>query len=230
MRELNSIAVIPDGNRRFAKERGISLAEAYACGVQNFFDASEWASEAGVSSITFWALSLDNFNKRSQIELKVVFSLIKSKMREALEDERLADMGARVKFFGRRDLLPTGLDSSLKELEAATADYSGCDVNIGIAYSGREELVRAARLAAEAFAKGEITCVDEEAIESRLYNRIEPDLIIRTGRTPHLSGFMPWQSCHSELYFSDSLWPEFDKQEFERALDFYSATESRRGK
>lgn len=230
MKRLNSLAVIPDGNRRFAKENGLPLEEAYARGVQNFFDASEWAGEAGARSITFWALSLDNFNKRSQVELNVVFSLLKSKLREALEDERLEAMGARVTFFGRRELLPNGLDASLKELEEATTGYSEREVNIGIAYGGREELVHAARAAAEAFASGEIACVDENAIESRLYSRVEPDLIIRTGRTHHLSGFMPWQSCNSELYFSDSLWPAFDKAEFERALDFYSATEQRRGK
>lgn len=229
MRALNSLAIIPDGNRRYAKKQGLNLAEAYAAGFSKVGDVLDWSGDAGVRSVTFWALSLDNYNKRTQAELRVLFSLMRNKADEVLSSRRFNDEGCRVRFFGRRDLLPSALEERFAKLECETQNNRERELGIAIAYSGRDELLQASKRLCEDYAAGRLKNVDERAIEERLYSTAAPDLVIRTGDAPRLSGFLPWQAAYSELYFSKVLWPEFDEKEFKRAVDFYSRAETRLG-
>ena len=225
MRSLKSIAVIPDGNRRYAKKNGLPLPEAYAEGFQKVKSVFEWSKGAGLESATFWALSLDNLRKRSQTELEVVLGLLGSRLDDFLSqgfDE------ARINFFGRLEELPAGLQEKFAAAEERTKENKGFELNFAVAYGGRDDLFHAAESLARDYASGNAELSPKE-FEKRLYLSSEPDLIVRTGSAQRLSGFLPWQNEYSELFFSEKLWPEFSRADFDEALEFYSSSESRRG-
>ncbi len=226
MRSLSSIAVIPDGNRRYAKASGLGFREAYGKGFDKVKSVIEWAKDEGAESATFWALSLDNYTKRSKSELDVVFALLQNRLDEFLSKGR---EDARISFFGRLDLLPRPLQLKFSEAEEKTADNDGFQLHFAVAYAGRDELFHAAKKLAEDYERGEAVLTPEE-FEERLYYRHVPDLVIRTGSTNRLSGFLPWQAEYSELFFSEQLWPAFSRDEFGRAVELYKNSESRKGR
>jgi tritrans,polycis-undecaprenyl-diphosphate synthase [geranylgeranyl-diphosphate specific] len=226
MRSLKSIAIIPDGNRRYAKKSGLALPEAYAAGFEKVKSVFEWSKEEGLESATFWALSLDNLRKRSKTELDVVLGLLGSRLDGFLSkgfDE------ARINFFGRLEELPDGLREKFAETEERTKKNQGFELNFAVAYGGRDELFHAAESLARDYASGSAELSQKE-FEKRLYLPREPDLVVRTGSAQRLSGFLPWQNEYSELFFSEKLWPEFSRADFDEALGFYSSSESRRGR
>ena len=229
MRILNHLAITPDGNRRYAKKHGLSFQQAYLKGFDKIEDVIKWSSET--KKITVWALSLDNFIKRSSFELKILFKLMQKHVEKSLADSTFAENGMRVRFFGKRELLPLQLNERFARLEEETADGSR-ELNIAVAYSGRDELLTAAKaLALDAKAgRVDLNSIDEARFGNYLYFNESPDLIIRTGNAPRLSGLLPWQGAYSEIYFSKKLWPEFTKRDYENAIDFFHETESRRGK
>jgi undecaprenyl diphosphate synthase len=225
MRPLDCLAVIPDGNRRYAKKHALPYPEAYARGFAKSAEVLEWCREAGVNDVIFWALSLDNYSKREQTELALIYSLFKSKLEEALSDGRLGE--ARVHFFGRIELLPKDLQDLMKRIEERTRNNKGIGVHFAVAYSGRDEILQACRRYALEAKTGK---PDESAFRKYLYSPLYPDLVIRTGSTHRLSGFMPWQSDYSEIFVSDALWPEFTRGNFDAAIAFFKETEARRGR
>lgn len=231
---LRNVAVIPDGNRRYAKKKGLPLEAAYLAGFKKAGEFGKWAFEENVKTVSLWALSMDNFSKRSEEELTTLFKLMNKHVQEALNDSRLKDQGCRISFFGRRELLPGSVQQSIAKLEEKTRDRDEYSLNVGIAYSGREELLNASKKLAQDIATGSVKPeqVDESTFSSYLYFGQAPQMIIRTGNVQRLSGFMPWQnaSAEVELYFSPKLWPEFDKGDFLAAKTFYETTEQRLGK
>ncbi|MBI5224430.1 di-trans,poly-cis-decaprenylcistransferase [Candidatus Micrarchaeota archaeon] len=229
--KLKSIAIIPDGNRRFAMRNALSVQNAYASGFTKVEDVVNWANENSIDNVTFWALSLENFKGRSKLELRILFALMRNKIRQVLRDKTFVKKKTHVKFFGKIDLLPKDLVGMISELEAQTEKFEKT-LEIAIAYSGREEIMNAAKRIAVDFSGKEkgINSLTEKDFEKYLYSKNSPDLIIRTGGVSRLSGFMPWQNAYSELYFSRKLWPEFGKEDFEDAIKFYNETERRFGK
>ena len=229
MRILKHLAITPDGNRRYAKEHGLSFKQAYLKGFDKVKDVIEWSTEP--KKITFWALSLDNFVKRSSFELKILFKLMQKHVEKSIENSEFAEKGVRVRFFGKRELLPKSLNERFSRLEEETVGGSK-ELNIAVAYSGRDELLSAAKaLAFDAKAgKVDLNKVDENAFGNYLYFNESPDLIIRTGDAPRLSGLLPWQAAYSEIYFSKKMWPEFEKNDYDDAIEFFHSVESRRGK
>ncbi|MFH1246891.1 MAG: polyprenyl diphosphate synthase, partial [Candidatus Micrarchaeota archaeon] len=137
----------------------------------------------------------------------------------------------RIEFFGRRELLPDSVKTAMEKLEEKTRDKKSQTLNIGIAYSGREELLNASKKLAQDIASGKVDANDisEDSFSKYLYSNVSPQLIIRTGNVQRLSGFMPWQNTYSELYFSPKLWPEFTRDDFTLAKEFYETTEQRFG-
>ncbi len=224
-----SIAIIPDGNRRFAEKSGLALADAYVHGFGKVEELMEWLKPTSVQSVRLWALSLENYSRRSSVELAILFELMKRQLRRNLADETLASNNLRIHFFGKTQLLPKGVQELMDELEQKTA-HNERELGIAIAYSGQEELARAAKKAAEAYKAGEISDITEKTFPKYLYADEPVDLVIRTGGVQRLSGFMPWQNAYAEMYFSDKLWPEFDKPELEKAFSFYENTQRRFGK
>jgi len=230
---LSSLAIIPDGNRRYAQKNNIAVEQAYLAGFRKSEEVVRWCGDSGVKTLTYWALSLDNFSKRSTDELSLLFKLMKSHAQRVLDSQAYKDNEVTVKFFGKRDLLPAELNTMFSKVEDMYPERKGgLALNMGIAYSGRDELLNATqRLAADiASDKVRANSLTESEFEKYLYLSESPDLLIRTGDSHRLSGMMPWQTVYSELYFSPKLWPEFAKADFDAAVEFYDSTERKFGK
>src|SRR5690606_38659763 len=214
------VGVILDGNRRWAKLSGLSSPrEGHRAGAEKIFELLGWCDEVGVQVVTLWLLSTDNLS-RPREELEPLLEIIENTVR------RLRDEGRRVNPMGALDLLPDSTSRTMKEAGDATAHNPGLIVNVAVGNGGRREIADAVRslLLAEA-AKG--TTLEELAerldmdhIAEHLYTRgqPDPDLLIRTSGEQRLSGFLLWQSAHSEFYFCEVFWPAFRKVDFLRAL------------
>ena len=225
------VGVILDGNRRWAAVQGNSTAAGHRAGAQKIEDFLGWCEEAGVEVVTLWLLSTDNLS-RPGVELEPLLAIIEDTV------TGLADQGHwRVHPVGALDLLPARTAETLKKAESDTAGHEGLLVNVAVGYGGRREVVDAVRsLLADAAAKGTslddlASVVDVEHIAEHLYTagQPDPDLVIRTSGEQRLSGFLLWQSAHSEFYFCEAYWPDFRKVDFLRALRAYAARGRRYG-
>ena len=225
------VGVIVDGNRRWARAAGTGSAAGHAAGADKVERLLEWCAEAGVEVVTLWLLSTENLN-RSPEELRVLLGIIEDLT------ERIAATGRwRLHPLGALDLLPNPTAARLKELDEATRDVGGLTVNAAIGYGGRREIADAVRsLLQQHAALG--TSIEELAdildvdhISEHLYTRgqPDPDLVIRTSGEQRLSGFLLWQSAHSEYYFCEAMWPDFRRIDFLRAIRAYGARERRYG-
>ncbi|MEU4128697.1 isoprenyl transferase [Streptomyces wuyuanensis] len=225
------IGVILDGNRRWAKASGGTAAEGHQAGAEKISELLGWCAETDVEVVTLWMLSTDNFD-RPEEELRPLLGIIENTVRNLAADGRW-----RVHHVGTMDLLPARTQSVLKEAEQSTDGVDGILVNVAVGYGGRQEIADAVRsLLNEHAAKGTTfeelaEIVDTDMIASHLYTRgqPDPDLVIRTSGEQRLSGFMLWQSAHSEYYFCEVFWPAFRKVDFLRALRDYAARHRRYG-
>lgn len=225
------VGVILDGNRRWASLQGAASEAGHRAGAAKIADFLGWCEEAHVEVVTLWLLSTDNL-ERPESELSMLFKIIEGTV------EGLAATGKwRVHPVGALDLLPDHTARVLKEAEAATAGSAGLLVNVAIGYGGRREVVDAVRsLLMEHHQRGTsladlATILDAEDIAAHLYTKgqPDPDLVIRTSGEQRLSGFLLWQSAHSEFYFCEAYWPDFRKVDFLRALRSYTMRHRRFG-
>ena len=230
-RRPRHVGVILDGNRRWAAEQGNSSAAGHRAGARKIEDFLGWCEESGVEVVTLWLLSTDNL-ARPAAELEPLLRIIEGTV------EALAENGAwRVHPVGALDLLPAHTAEVLKRAESDTADRTGLLVNVAVGYGGRREVVDAVRaLLSEAAANGTslddlASVLDVEHIAEHLYpaGQPDPDLVIRTSGEQRLSGFLLWQSAHSEFYFCEAYWPDFRKVDFLRALRAFGARHRRYG-
>ena len=218
------IAIIMDGNGRWAKKRLMPRSFGHKKGMERMIGLMERAFDLGVSYITVYALSTENL-KRPQEELEGLYNLIRNHFKENME--RVLKRGVRLRVIGETQLLPDDVQKILRESEEETAHFEGKGVNIALCYGARAEIVRAANLAVE---RGER--VTEESFSSLLYTQgqPEPDLIIRTGKEIRLSNFLLWQAAYAELYFSDKMFPAFSDKDLEKAIEWFSGRTRRFGK
>jgi short-chain Z-isoprenyl diphosphate synthase len=225
------IGVILDGNRRWARASGGTTEQGHQAGADKIRELLGWCEETDVKVVTLWLLSTDNLN-RSENELLPLLGIIEDTVRD------LADAGRwQVHHVGQLDLLPARTQKVLKQAEEKAGDIDGVLVNVAVGYGGRQEITDAVRsLMTDRAAVG--TTLDElaetltvEDISEHLYTRgqPDPDLVIRTSGEQRLSGFMLWQSAHSEYYFCEVFWPAFRKVDFLRALRDYAARHRRYG-
>ncbi|MBZ3903519.1 isoprenyl transferase [Streptomyces brasiliscabiei] len=225
------IGVIVDGSRRWAKAAGSTTMEGHQAGAQKIEEFLGWCTETDVKVVTLWLLSTDNFNRPKE-ELVPLLGIIEDTVRSLAADGRW-----RVHHVGAMDLLSPGMQSALKEAEESTADVDGILVNVAIGYGGRQEIADAVRsMLLEAQEKGTAMeelaeSVDIDMIGRHLYtvDQPDPDLVIRTSGEQRLSGFMLWQTAHSEYYFCDVFWPAFRKVDFLRAMRDYAVRHRRYG-
>ncbi|MFD4790083.1 isoprenyl transferase [Streptomyces sp. NPDC058459] len=225
------IGVIMDGNRRWAKAAGSSTLHGHRAGAEKIEEFLGWCDETDVKVVTLWLLSTDNFD-RPQDELGPLLDIIDGVVRTLAEDGRW-----RVHHVGTPDLLPAGMQRTLKQAAESTAHVDGIVVNVAIGYGGRQEIADAVRsMLADAQDKGVSMAelaesVDVDMIGRHLYTgaQPDPDLVIRTSGEQRLSGFMLWQTAHSEYYFCEVFWPAFRKVDFLRALRDYAARHRRFG-
>lgn len=231
-----SIGIIPDGNRRFAKRLMKQPWKGHRWGKEKLNDVFQWAIDAGVKVITVYALSLENLTSRPKHEIDVLLNIAKKEARSIIEDPMhfVHKHKAKVKFFGRTDLLPKELQQLFRKAEQKTKSYSSYSINFAIAYGGRQELVEASRNIAIKVAKGKLdpVDVDESVLRQSLQtdSHPDPDLIIRTGGEKRLSNFLLFQSAYSELAFTDTYWPSLTKKEFLSILKDFGSRERRFGK
>jgi len=222
------IAIIPDGNRRWAKRKGISRQEGYAIGIRKIGDVLKWCKAADVRMLTMWGFSTDNF-KRDRNEVGGLFELFKENLKKAIDSDDRNKNELRVRFFGRTGLFPKEIQEMIRKAEEVTAGGERAyQLNLLLSYGGREEIVDAVN----GILREGIQEVDEDAISSHLYTKGLPDpaLTIRTSGVQRLSGLMPWQSCYSEFYFCRKLWPDFSKRDFSAALSEFAKRRRRYGK
>ncbi len=213
-----------DGNRRAGEADFGNRLQGHAAGVVRIEEVVRRASEHGISFVTLYAFSTENW-KRSETEVETLFSLFRSYFHEKLS-ELVAD-GVRVCFIGRRDRLPADILVQMAQTEASSQGNTRITLIIALDYGGRDELVRA-------FDKLQVSgSIATEATISEMLDTADvpdPDLIIRTGGEKRLSGFLLWQAAYAELYFTDTLWPHFTVSEFDRALAWFQTRERRIGK
>ncbi len=220
------VAIIPDGNRRWAKKKGIPTLEGHRAGIENMRKTLKWCRDLGIKMISLWGFSTENAN-RSHEEVNYLFKLFEEKLHEGEKQGDYEKHKIRVRFYGRRGLFPKTVQEKMAEVERKTAKNSKYFLNLFFGYGGRQEIVDAVNKAVISGRK-----VDEKSFAKLLYtNDIpNPDLVIRTSGEIRTSGFLPYQSAYSELYFSRKFWPEFDKREFRKALSEYSRRKRRFGK
>ncbi len=225
------VGVILDGNRRWARASGAGPAEGYDAGAQKIRQLLGWCDEVGVEVVTLWLLSTDNLS-RPAAELAQLFDVIETAARDVAAAGRW-----RVNPVGALDLLPDHVSRQLKEAADATVGIDGTLVNFAVGYGGRREITDAVRsLLHEHASRGTsiedlAQVLDVEHIAQHLYTRGQPDpeLVIRTSGEQRLSGFLLWQSAHSEFYFCEAYWPDFRRVDFLRALRAYAARNRRFG-
>ncbi len=222
---LESIAVIPDGNRRYAKKSNLSLLEAYEKGFSKAEEFLDWCLEKGIKEVTMWAFSTENL-KRPKEELSLLERLFSKHLSELAENEKVHRNKVKVRIIGMKEYL-SKFSKEIKKIKTATKDYSSFVLNIALGYGGKEELLTAFK---QAVSKKPVHEITEQDITENLYVKKSPDLIIRTGGYQRLSGYLLWQSAYSELFFSKKLWPEFSRQDFEKAIEFYSSSKRNFGK
>ncbi len=225
------VGVILDGNRRWAKASGAPKSRGWRAGADKVEEVLGWCEEIGVEVVTLWLLSTDNLNRPAS-ELTPLLRII-----EGLVEEIAAAGRWRVAPVGALDLLPSDTARVLKDAAARTADVQGLHVNVAVGYGGRREIADAVRaLLHEQASKGTTiedlaNVLDVEHIAEHLYTKgqPDPDLVIRTSGEQRLSGFLLWQSAHSEFYFCEAYWPDFRKVDYLRAIRSYTMRHRRFG-
>ena len=224
------IAIIMDGNGRWARQRGKERSEGHIAGMNSLRETVRNAAEAGVKYLTVYAFSTENWG-RPQAEVDALMELICKGVE--MESEELAKVGIRVKTIGDRSRFSDKVKASLEKIEQMTQAGENMTFVLALNYSSRSEMTTAVQNIAKQVAAGEIKAeeIDEKMISESLYTSFmpDPDLIIRTSGECRLSNFLMWQASYSEFYFTPTLWPDFDKAELEKALEAYSARNRRYG-
>lgn len=221
------LAIIMDGNRRWATERGLPKMAGHTQGAKNLKTIAKAVQAAGIRYLTLYALSTENLKERSPEELKHLFTLFEEVV------DYLGDFiknNAQVRVIGDLESIPEKTRRSLEQVIEKTKANSEITLTLAINYGGRDELVRAVRkIAAQNIPVENIT---EETISQNLdtANLPDVDMVIRTAGNQRLSGYLPWQSIYAELYFTDTKWPAFDKTELQKSLDWFAEQQRNRGK
>ncbi|MGH7045789.1 MAG: polyprenyl diphosphate synthase [Stellaceae bacterium] len=231
------IGIILDGNRRHGRSLGITEPRAvYDLGAEKLDEILDWCTELAIPTVTLWVFSTENF-RRPAAEVSGILASVAAKLMALASDPAIHRRRVRVRAIGCMEMLPPPVLAAIRSAEEATAGYDGLELNLAVAYGGRREITDAVRallscLAARQTALSEaIERVTPEAIARHLYTAglPDPDLIIRTSGEIRLSGFLLWQSAHSEYYFTDVLWPALRKIDFLRAIRSFQERQRRYG-
>ncbi|MBO4669144.1 MAG: isoprenyl transferase [Lachnospiraceae bacterium] len=224
------VCIIMDGNGRWAKKRLLPRKAGHVQGARVVEQICEDAYDLGIEYLTVYAFSTENW-QRPQDEVDALMNLLRKYMKDSLA--RSAKNNMRVRVLGDISVLDEDLQQSICELEEASASNTGLKFQVAINYGGRDEIVRATRKISELVKEGKL---NSEDITEKTFSEYldtagmpDPELMIRTSGELRTSNFLPWQIAYSEFYFTNVLWPDFDKKELERAIDFYNGRERRFG-
>ncbi|MEK7658292.1 MAG: polyprenyl diphosphate synthase [Patescibacteria group bacterium] len=221
------IVLFPDGNRRWAKQKGIVSLQGHKQGYENLLDFSEWCKNKGVKVLTAFGFSTENWN-RTKEEVDYLMNLLEKCLIDNLE--KYNKESTRVRVIGQRERLPESLQKAIKITEESTAKNSNLYLNLAISYGGKWDILQAVKKIIEDKLPAEK--IDEKLFESYLSTAglPAPDFIIRAGGEKRMSNFVLWQAAYSELYFSPKLWPDFTEQDLDEALEEFDKRSRRFGK
>ena len=224
------IAIILDGNGRWAKKRGLPRTAGHKVGAETFRSIATYCRDIGIDYLTVYAFSTENW-KRPQEEVETIMGLLKNYLLEAIDTMERDNV--RLHFMGDLSPLTDELRALVEKCNAISAQLTGCQCNICINYGGRAEIVHAAKKFAEDCSAGTVKAdeLTEEMFESYLYSAAipAPELLIRPGGEQRLSNFLLWQCAYAEFYFTDVLWPDFSREELHRAIAAYQRRDRRFG-
>jgi tritrans,polycis-undecaprenyl-diphosphate synthase [geranylgeranyl-diphosphate specific] len=229
------VAIILDGNRRWAKYNFLASKGAHTIGADKAEQLLTWIYDLRIKITTLYVLSIENM-ERDKKELDDIYDLLRIKLEKLYDDSRIHERQMKIKAIGNVEALPASIKDILFKLEEGTKHYDLTYLNIAVAYGGQQELVEAIRKIARDVEKKElqISDISEQSIDSYIYTshlpQPEPDLILRTSGEKRLSGFLLWQSAYSELVFMDVFWPEFRKIDLMRAIRTFQRRRRRYGK
>ena len=230
---IESIAFIPDGNRRYAKAAGIGLAESYLAGTQKAWDVIDWLKKyPNITTGTFYTFSLKNF-QRSKLELAVLMRIFAGELDKVKKQPIIQECGIQLKFIGRTEQFPKSIQKKMKEAEKYTSQFNEKTINLALGYDGQTEIIDAAQRFAMDVKNG--TALPEtlstESFKNYLYADFKaPDLIIRTSNEKRLSGFLTYQSAYSEFAFIDKFWPALIESDVDKLIQDYETRDRRFGK
>jgi tritrans,polycis-undecaprenyl-diphosphate synthase [geranylgeranyl-diphosphate specific] len=225
------IAIILDGNRRYARRHNLELMKGHELGFEKIKKLFRWCKELEIKELTLYCFSMQNFS-RSKEEVSYLMELLHRASTEILKNKDVHKNKIKIRFIGRMYLLPKKLQEAMKKAEEATRNYSDYAANFAIAYGGREEITDAVKNIAEKISSRELTPkeINEDLITKNLYLSSSPDIVIRTGGEMRTSNFLMWQSNYSEWFFINKMWPEFEKKDMADIIEEYKNRDRRYGK
>lgn len=225
MKNPKHIAIILDGNRRFARKKKLNKWQGHEAGGRKIKDLLKWCQEVGVKELTLYTFSTENFN-RDKKEVGFLMNLFRKQIKKLKDDPRIDKNKIKVRFIGRLSLFPKDLQKEMEEVMKKTSRYGRFKLNFAMGYGGRQEIVDAVN---KLLRKG-VRKANEKTLGGNLYMADEPDLLIRPGGELRISNFLLWQMAYSEFYFTDKLWPEFTKKDLVKAIEEYKRRKRRFGK
>ena len=224
------IAIIMDGNRRWAKNNGLSTKEGHKAGSKNLENIARFCNKIGIKYLTVYAFSTENW-KRSKAEVSALMFILKANLDAMLR--RMDTENIRIRVIGEKENIPEDIQPRIDKLVEKTKNNTGLTLNIAFNYGGRAELVHATKMIAEKVKIGELSLEDinENTIAENIYTagQPDPDLMIRTSRELRTSNFLPWQLTYTEFYFPDKHWPEFTEEDLLEAIKVYQGRNRRFG-
>lgn len=222
------VAAIMDGNGRWAQSRGLPRVAGHKEGSETFRRAAEFMNDIGVKYFTVYAFSAENW-KRPAEEVSAIMGLLEKYLYEAIDS--MAEKNIRLNFFGDTTVLPQKLQRLIERTKAISVNQSGLCVNVCFNYGGRQEIARAASLAAEALRDGQIDAITPDVLSGFMYSAgiPDPELIIRTGNEQRLSNFLLWQCAYSEFYISEKMWPDITEEDLATAIKSFMGRKRRFG-
>lgn len=230
MNSLQHIAFIMDGNRRWAKKRGLPIAAGHRQGAETLTNIAKAAKKMGLKYMTVYAFSTENW-QREKSEVDGLMNLLRQYLDNGFKE--LQENNARIIFIGEREMLAADIQAKMAKIESESAKNSDVTLCVALSYGGRQEITAAARKLAQRVKEGllEPSEITPQIMGDALYTVgiPDPDLLIRTSGEERLSNFLPWQSAYTELYFSETLWPDFSAAELEEIIKKYELRERRYG-
>lgn len=224
----NHIAIIMDGNRRWARVRGLPDHKGHEAGTEALEKIVEAAGKMGVKTITVYAMSTENIKERAKREVRTLFSILRQGYRTKLK--RMMKDGVKIDILGELEGLPSSIRKIVEEVKKTYIKNESVKLNIALNYGGKKELIEAVKgIIKEGV---DVSKINETTIDKHLYTngQTNPELVIRTGGRIRLSNFLLWQTAYSELYFTKTLWPDFDDKQLKKAISWYQTQQRNFGK
>ena len=228
---IQHIAIIMDGNGRWAKKKGLPRSMGHRKGAEVVKEICQAAGDAGIKYLTLYAFSTENW-KRPQEEVDSLMDLLRQYLKSDLKE--LKEKGVCIRFIGEREMLPPDIIKNMEKLEAETANNDKMTLCIALSYGSRQEIVHAAKKVAELVKRGDIRIenIDEKIFSDMLYTHDipDPDILIRTSGEQRISNYLLWQLAYSEFFFVEAYWPDFTKEMLNDVIEKYKTRERRYGK